>query len=236
MEICRQVIAMVHNNGGHFLAKESGSNQYWTCMSEDRIVAKTNQALREGAPKIREAFQGGKRAKMNGGKRSFRMTPPPTSAGSNQSMETPSVTTDDQRLEHQLPLSQFVSIIEPSPEFRPVEMNEPDTTSTMMLLDPAVFRSGVVSPTHEHTSVPDCPSDVFGDLLLAEAPPALPRRHSLVLSDISPHPNYLQEDFQNPFVNESWLLDAGMGTLLDNSSSSLQRGVSSTLPMEFLSI
>lgn len=56
-EICREVVAQVLDLGGRFLAKESPSSQWWIELDDERIMAKTSQALREGAPKIREAHR-----------------------------------------------------------------------------------------------------------------------------------------------------------------------------------
>jgi hypothetical protein len=51
--ICREVIALVEKRGGRFLVKESPSSQFWIELDDERVMAKTSQALREGAPQIR---------------------------------------------------------------------------------------------------------------------------------------------------------------------------------------
>lgn len=56
-DICRTVIAQVVALGGRFLVKESPNSPWWIEQDEERIMAKTSQALREGAPKIREAHR-----------------------------------------------------------------------------------------------------------------------------------------------------------------------------------
>jgi hypothetical protein len=57
VQICREVIAQVYGQTppGRFLAKESRKSPWWVELDDDRIMAKTSQALREGAPTIRKA-------------------------------------------------------------------------------------------------------------------------------------------------------------------------------------
>ena len=59
--VAQEVIALVHgqNPPGRFLQKDTkgGIGNWWVELDEDRIVAKTSQALREGAPNIRAAHQ-----------------------------------------------------------------------------------------------------------------------------------------------------------------------------------
>lgn len=57
--ICREVIAKVtsQNPPGRFLGRETASSSWWIELDDERVMAKTSQALREGAPKIREAHQ-----------------------------------------------------------------------------------------------------------------------------------------------------------------------------------
>ena len=56
--ICMDVIQKVYNMGGRFLVRDPSSNGWWVELEEERIMAKVSQALREGAPKIREAHRG----------------------------------------------------------------------------------------------------------------------------------------------------------------------------------
>jgi len=56
MKIARKVMDSVHNAGGRFLQKDpSTSAHWWVEVDETRALAKTAQALREGAPQIRAA-------------------------------------------------------------------------------------------------------------------------------------------------------------------------------------
>lgn len=59
--VAQEVIALVRNQDppGRFLQKDSsaGIGNWWVELDEDRVVAKTSQALREGAPTIRAAHQ-----------------------------------------------------------------------------------------------------------------------------------------------------------------------------------
>ena len=56
-DICRDIISKVTALGGRFLTKESPSSQWWVEQDDERMMSKTSQALREGAPKIREAHR-----------------------------------------------------------------------------------------------------------------------------------------------------------------------------------
>lgn len=59
--VAQEVIALVRGQDppGRFLQKDSsgGVGNWWVELDEDRVVAKTSQALREGAPSIRAAHQ-----------------------------------------------------------------------------------------------------------------------------------------------------------------------------------
>lgn len=57
--ICMDVIQKVYNLGGRFLGRDPSSSGWWVELEEERIMAKVSQALREGAPKIREAYRVG---------------------------------------------------------------------------------------------------------------------------------------------------------------------------------
>ena len=56
-DICRDIISKVTALGGRFLTKESSTSQWWVEQDDERMMSKTSQALREGAPKIREAHR-----------------------------------------------------------------------------------------------------------------------------------------------------------------------------------
>lgn len=59
--VARDIIALVRQQDppGRFLQKDptAGIGNWWVELDEDRVVAKTSQALREGAPMIRAAHQ-----------------------------------------------------------------------------------------------------------------------------------------------------------------------------------
>ena len=59
--VAQEVIELVRSQDppGRFLQKDSsaGIGNWWVELDEDRVVAKTSQALREGAPQIRAAHQ-----------------------------------------------------------------------------------------------------------------------------------------------------------------------------------
>lgn len=58
--VAMQVVSQVHQQvpvPGRFLQKDPTSNQWWVEVDEGKALAKTTQALREGAPKIRQAHQ-----------------------------------------------------------------------------------------------------------------------------------------------------------------------------------
>lgn len=56
-DICREIIGKVLAIGGRFLTKENSNSQWWIEQDDERMMSKTSQALREGAPKIREAHR-----------------------------------------------------------------------------------------------------------------------------------------------------------------------------------
>ena len=62
-EIAEDIIEQIKNMGGHFLQKLK-RNSYWEEVPHEKALAKTSQALREGAPALRQ-----KAAKKNGRKR-----------------------------------------------------------------------------------------------------------------------------------------------------------------------
>jgi hypothetical protein len=56
--IARKVMDMVYNSGGRFLQRDTTTSAPWWVEVDDvRALAKTSQALREGAPQIRAAHQ-----------------------------------------------------------------------------------------------------------------------------------------------------------------------------------
>jgi hypothetical protein len=59
--VTQQVVAMVRSQDppGRFLQKDpsAGVGNWWVEVDEDRVIAKTSQALREGAPRIRAAHK-----------------------------------------------------------------------------------------------------------------------------------------------------------------------------------
>jgi len=61
-QVAKEVIALVQNQSppGRFLSKDPssvGSQGWWIELDEEKIMAKTSQALREGAPQIRAAHR-----------------------------------------------------------------------------------------------------------------------------------------------------------------------------------
>ena len=94
MKIARKVMDSVHHAGGRFLQKDpSTSAHWWVEVDETRALAKTAQALREGAPQIRAAHhpedpepparkrRSAQSVEQQGRKRTRVETPPPLSLG-----------------------------------------------------------------------------------------------------------------------------------------------------------
>lgn len=61
-QVATEVMEMVHQHGGRFLQRDpTTSTNWWVEVDETRALAKTSQALREGAPQIRAAHKGSKK-------------------------------------------------------------------------------------------------------------------------------------------------------------------------------
>lgn len=79
-EISQQIVDQVKENGGRFLQKDdsrgySSSGSFWVEIDNMKAIAKTSQALREGAPSIRaKAARSTTSGKKNTGKRSRKST------------------------------------------------------------------------------------------------------------------------------------------------------------------
>lgn len=206
-QICREVIAQVTAKGGTFLVKENSNTSgggLWTELSEERTMAKVSQALREGAPRMRQAFQKNP-ALPESRKRSFRKRPDTESANKRVRVEyrghqvhpndvSPLLasTPNEPELPKMAPLSGYNGI-NPNPvtSATPIPKTLERSASSISLTG---IRDG-----------DDLLNEPFVDPFRLPEIPKQPvqRAHSLVLSDISPHPNYLEDDFVNPFDEET---------------------------------
>jgi hypothetical protein len=223
-EICREVMERVSEKGGTFLVKENenSSSAFWTEQSDDRTMAKVSQALREGAPKIRETLGGAgstrKResrdsaavpAEVRSSHKRVRIAPSITTSGKqvhpSPSEVTPPLTTATAPASVTTTMPHLALWSSSIPPPKPLLRSESSISLTGIIpdgmdLDNAFLDEDFVNPFGS----PD--HQFYGSML----PPALPKRqqqpmqrnHSLCLSDISAHPNDLEADFINPFDGE----------------------------------
>ena len=244
--VAQEVIDLVRNQKppGRFLQKDTTggvTGGWWVEIDDERIMAKTSQALREGAPQIRAAHQT-EPTKTKSGRKSIRKGPlshiaTPASVPSGPITSTPFAVTSAGSRGIKRPL------IEASPledeailhldsvaglHTSHVELSPHLSTSVAVVKDEDPFDFVVQPPTKRvrleyngHTVVPtdDTPPSngrsihpVFG------LPPPLDltqgggREHSLALPEIDAHDEWSNEDFVNPFENEGFL-ESGLSPL-----------------------
>jgi hypothetical protein len=212
--ISREILNLVQalDPPGKFLTKDPdaaplmGNVVWWVEIDDDKAMAKTSQALREGAPAIRathkhEIDENQKRHSGSSRKTSSRKAPPAEAA----SMPPPpdSLSSDDLAIEalrtaaeaakHGMGQGEHVAPILPNEMFeqsyeRPTKMSRIDSTPT---------------PPPEET--PPFMPVVFGEqpksFVSLSIANSMKRAHSLSLSEVES--GDLEEEFVNPFEDES---------------------------------
>jgi hypothetical protein len=224
-DICRQVIAKVEALGGRFLTKETPNSPWWIEQDDERIMAKTSQALREGAPKIREAHKEelgltgnfSRRKPRNASSHTTTTTSssvPPFSSSSKRTLEAAksssrAVNTDHNRKRVRVDYKgHMVLTNEDTPPLRSVEPPPDDQNLQDFQLMPAPAKPEFPPP--------------LSRARLAGMPNAatLTRSHSLAISDIIADESY---EFVNPFDDESDLF-ASTGSFSSSTRNSFTLG------------
>ncbi|GKY94437.1 hypothetical protein MPSEU_000409500 [Mayamaea pseudoterrestris] len=230
--VAKEVIDLVYsqNPPGRFLHKDpsSAGSGWWFELDKDKILAKTAQALREGAPKIRAELQrtpvvqhrtgGKKRSNIGNAKRKGVLPPSQLMSTLWQHLGNEAIANVD------------------------AEMSEAQSFQPQPVLPVKLVRmehnGAIVRPNDE--TPPLLPSASTSELMrlpqLSLPPPQanaaerLPRSHSLALSDISVSGDWANEEFVNPFESESDISGAGNGNGggKESGNGNLQREVSSS--------
>jgi len=204
--ICREVIAQVEELGGRFLGRETPSSQFWVELDDERIMAKTSQALREGAPKIREEHKEelGAASKTKRRRSSARAV---KQQQKSLASETEPPEQPKRRFAHEEESTgKRVRVEHNGYIVRPNQETPPLTSQPAPEMDHHMYRSNdqllMPAPEHQHPQPSYPPAPRSGKLN---------REHSLAFSDISgfDSTNYgdlSTETFVNPFEDESeWL-------------------------------
>lgn len=229
--ICREVISKVTDLGGRFLAKETAGSSWWIELDDERVMAKTSQALREGAPKIREAHReelgipSADDVNSSSGKRHRVRRPAPEKRTVEEHVE-----------EH---VASGVGI-KTFPLEQPAVEAAAYPPSKRVRID---YKGHAVLPNDETPPLSSTPAPaalVVSEMMLMPAPaglepviPSIPpprslgssknsfhlsRAHSLAMSDGCLNPDDISDEFVNPFEDESELLGRKNSS---NSSNSL---------------
>jgi hypothetical protein len=212
-EVAREVIAMVQSQDppGRFLQKDPssiGNSSWWIELDDEKIMAKTSQALREGAPQIRAAHKDElleNRARSNTGriKETVPISPKKRKIGYVEPDEVITRMADKPRV-----LSILQQNMKAAQETRgdePAEFEHPEKRFRM------AFNGQTLSPYDATPPLTAAPAPDIIPLESATMPPpavmrgnsSFARTNSLALSDISAGDFDVNEDFVNPFENES---------------------------------
>lgn len=226
--VAREVIALVEaqNPPGKFLQKDQtavgSSSAWWVELDDDRVMAKTSQALREGAPSIRAAHKhdlpGGRsnkprnsRKRTAGAKRAYELT---------TSQEDAGVATRQERTQAMLELRANVDASRHEKEVKEEEddvFEQPGKRVRVDYKGHTLYPTDATPPLHSIRA----PNGVEPLRLTVLPPPAdfppmplqprqssnstdaegLKRAHSLALSDFSLG-EFNDEEFVNPFEDE----------------------------------
>jgi hypothetical protein len=192
--ICRDVIQLVQAAGGRFLGRDKNTS-FWLELDDERIMAKTSQALREGAPKIREAHK-----EELGNAVPFRRRRKGRSRPSHPPRE-----------------------LTPSPPSKRIRIRSPHSNNGNKKKEEIITPPVQSNPQLPILSLRE-ESMGDDEMVLSQLPPPLPplprpladiknkinnnmpRTHSLAFSDISFNHDDFPEEFVNPFEDESELL------------------------------
>jgi hypothetical protein len=226
-EICREVVSHVAEKGGTFLVKENDSSLgFWIEQSDERTMAKVSQALREGAPKIREVMGSPGANKKNAANRSSGASTrkrKSSSRGQQPALEVKRVRAGEYmtggKQFHPPPSEVTPPCTTATAPASVTSAIPPLTLSTSTLSPPlpnpktlqrsasSISLTGIFDHNDNNSFLHEDFVNPFGlpeQVLILPAPKLqkVQRTHSLCLSDISAHPNYLENDFVNPFDNE----------------------------------
>ena len=188
--VAREVIDLVVSQDppGRFLQREPGSglNGWWIELDEERVMAKTSQALREGAPQIREANKdviAERRAQNKRQRRNANTRLPEQDVARQLAVDELKANADAARLQ-----------LSKAAYDRPTKRVRVDYRGQMVHPNDA-------TPTLTSAESPeDIPEPM--SLPLIPTPRGLPRSHSLAFSDVSNIDGDWDQEFVNPFENE----------------------------------
>lgn len=237
--ICRQVIALVVDElGGRFLVKENPNSQWWVELDDERIMAKTSQALREGAPQIRATHNTHHREEGSSSIHTTNHTILPEPVGSssnNTTKEQRAAAAATARRRKSLPKQETDRVT--NKRLRLQGDNEGHDDHNDELFAPAIVPSGEASSTTlpstapyskddyslmpaPDTIAPSIPlprrvsSSAWFNNISVRRPGQLKRANSLALSEFGEEFGNGEEalDFVNPFADESELLGRNNNT------------------------
>jgi hypothetical protein len=220
-DICRAVVAQVLALGGRFLTKETPNSPWWIEQDDERVMAKTSQALREGAPKIREAHKEELGLTGNFSRRKPRNTLPNATTTSSvpsskrnfgESVQSsPALNTEHNgkrvRVDYK---GHMVLTNEDTPPLRSTESPQDNDTNAslqdfQLMPAPSTLRFPPPLTRARLSGVPNS---------------TLTRTHSLAISDIIADESY---EFVNPFDDESDLF-ASTGSFSTSTYNSFSLG------------
>ena len=208
---------------------ESTGTGWWYELDEDKILAKTAQALREGAPQIKRAL--GTTSSDAHTPRKQRTMPAKRPARSSAAEDEYQYSHD---AEHDMESPQPTTIL--STTLPPAAMETPSSMMALPIHPTKLVRMDyngtIVRPNDETPPLLPTRSEplLMPPLSLPAAPRSggLPRSHSLAFSDISDN-DFLNDAFVNPFDNEMDKL-ASLGTIGSLSSLDMKHESPLTKP------
>ena len=203
--VAREVIALVQgqNPPGRFLQKDPssiGGQTWWVELDDEKMMAKTSQALREGAPQIRAAHKE-EMEEIRVKRINQRRAPKRTMATRYVEPETPALLNGKPNVVAQLQANMEAArdaddnLRDERPnkrvrvEYNGQTLHPNDVTPPLM---PAAAPAAQIEPLSLSRSLNIAPPTVGK---------GLSRAHSLALSDISF--GDLEDEFVNPFENET---------------------------------
>ena len=197
--IAKQVIQLVYNQNppGRFLQRdpESPGTGWWYELDEDKILAKTAQALREGAPMIKRSL-GSSDSQTQSKKRKFSDKRPATDDDNQEWKEQDHASETPQQS-----LYSPTAIL--SSTLPAMSTDLPIYPTKLVRMD---YNGTIVRPNDETPPLLPTRSEplLVPPLSLPTAPRSggLPRSHSLALSDFSDN-EWMMQEFVNPFDNET---------------------------------
>lgn len=230
--VAREVIALVQgqNPPGRFLQRDptsslgASAHGWWVELDDEKIMAKTSQALREGAPQIRAAhkdeIEDSRQQHNNDNNKSKRRSSPertPFPTRLQAEAPVPAATITPTRIPVVVPdKPRVVAMLQANMEAAKMigqSNHRDDRPEKRVRVD---YKGQTVNPTDETPPLMPLPHPAeivpLGPELMPE--PAvmrndggLKRSHSLALSDMS-YGEWNNEEFVNPFENENDILES----------------------------